>query len=243
MGRVGQISFYDFLSQPNLQDDRQNAGNPDLVPPQSWEVEAEVGHELGPWGKTRLRGYYYKIQDIIDIIPIGDDGEGVGNLPKATQAGIESVSTINFDPIGLKGAKLDLTLGYEHTSVKDPLIGDNRPISGGRNRWANFAFRHDIPGSKIAYGVEGSYEHRVKNYFLTEVGRSWEGPWFVDLYLEHKNLFGLDVTAIVGNVFNARHRFDRFVYDGRRNENPLLYHQVNNELIGPIFSLRVKGTF
>ena len=44
-------------------------------------------------------------------------------------------------------------------------------------------------------------------------------------------------------MFNARHRFDRFVYDGRRNENPLLYHQVNNELIGPIFSLRVKGTF
>ena len=140
------------VSQPNLQDDRQNAGNPDLVPPQSWEVEAEVGHELGPWGKTRLRGYYYKIQDIIDIIPIGDDGEGVGNLPKATQAGIESVSTINFDPIGFKGAKLDLTLGYEHTSVKDPLIGDNRPISGGRNRWANFAFRHDIPGSKSPTG-------------------------------------------------------------------------------------------
>ena len=55
--RVGQISFYDFLSQPNLNQDRQNAGNPDLVPPQSWELEGEVGRELGPWGKTRLRAY------------------------------------------------------------------------------------------------------------------------------------------------------------------------------------------
>ena len=52
--RVGQISFYDFLAQPKLSQDRENAGNPDLVPPQSWEVETEFGRDLGAWGKTRL---------------------------------------------------------------------------------------------------------------------------------------------------------------------------------------------
>ncbi len=40
--RVGQISFYDFLAQPKLADDRENAGNPNLVPPQSWEIETGV---------------------------------------------------------------------------------------------------------------------------------------------------------------------------------------------------------
>ena len=60
--RVGQISFYDFLAQPKLSDDRENAGNPDLVPPQSWEFETEIGHELGKWGKTRLNGHYYHRQ-------------------------------------------------------------------------------------------------------------------------------------------------------------------------------------
>ena len=107
--RVGQISFYDFLSQPNLSQDRQNAGNPDLVPPQSWELEGEIGREFGPWGKTRLRAYAHRITDIIDIIPIGASDEGVGNLPSATRFGIVSTSTIQFDPIGWRGAKLDAT--------------------------------------------------------------------------------------------------------------------------------------
>src|SRR4051812_13154370 len=46
--RVGQIDFLDFLSQPQLSQDRENAGNPELVPPQSWEVETEFSHDLGP---------------------------------------------------------------------------------------------------------------------------------------------------------------------------------------------------
>ena len=107
--RVGQISFYDFLAQPQLSSDRENAGNPDLVPPQSWEAETEFSRDLGRWGKTRLNLHYFLVQDIVDVIPIGDDQEGIGNLPRANRYGFESVSTFNFDPIGWKGAKLDLT--------------------------------------------------------------------------------------------------------------------------------------
>ncbi len=50
--RVGQISFYDFLAQPKLSQDRENAGNPDLVPPQSWEVgDRSSAHDLGSMGQ------------------------------------------------------------------------------------------------------------------------------------------------------------------------------------------------
>jgi len=241
--RVGQISFYDFLAQPKLQDDRENSGNPDLVPPQSWEIEGEVGRELGVWGKTRLKVYAHRIDDIIDIIPVEDDGEAIGNLPRATRFGMESTSTLLFDPIGWKGAKLDLTLGFENTSVRDPLTDEKRAISGTRDRWATMSFRHDIPGSKIAWGVEASHEHYAKTFFLTEVGRSWEGPVFADVYVEHKDLLGMTVRFTAGNVLNARHRFDRVVYDGRRERDPIDFIQKNNQLIGPIFSLQVRGTF
>jgi hypothetical protein len=241
--RVGQISFYDFLAQPKLTDDRENAGNPDLVPPQSWEAEAEVAHELGPWGKSRLRGYFHKVDDIVDVIPLADHTEGIGNLPHATRLGMESVSTFQFDPVGWKGAKLDLTLGFEKTSVKDPLTGDKRPISGTNNRWASFRLRHDIPGSDLAWGVNGSYGHYTKNYFLTEVYRSWEGPWFVDVYVEHKDIMGLTVRATLGNVFNARHRWTRTVYEDWRDTSPIAFIQRNNQLIGPIFAFSVRGKF
>jgi hypothetical protein len=241
--KVGQISFYDFLAQPKLVDDRENAGNPDLVPPQSWEAEGEVGKELGPWGKTRLRVWGYSVTDIVDVIPLANHTEGIGNLPHATRFGMESTSTIDFDPIGWKGAKLDATLGFEKTSVKDPLTGDKRPISGVQDRWISLSLRHDIPHSQIAWGAEANYGHVTKNFFLTEVFRSWEGPNWLDLYVEHKNVFGLTVRATVGNVLNARHRWTRFVYEDWRDTSPVDFIQKNNQLIGPVFAFKVTGTF
>ena len=241
--RVGQISFYDFLAQPNLNNDRENAGNPDLVPPQSWQVEGEVGRDLGPWGKTRLKLYAHRIDDIIDIVPIGENGESIGNLPRATRFGAQSTNTFQFDPIGWRGAKLDLTVGMEKTSVRDPLTGEKRPISGSRDRWLELSLRHDIPGSKIAWGINAEHGHYGKTYFLTQISRGWEGPVFANVYIEHKDLFGLTVRGTVGNILNARHRYDRTVYAGRRERDPVLFVQHNNQLIGPIFALSVKGSF
>ena len=241
--RVGQISFYDFLDQPKLTEDRQNAGNPDLVPPQSWEVETEIGRELGAWGKTRLRTWYHRVEDIVDRIPIGDDGEGVGNLPKASRIGGESVSTLQFDPLGWTGAKLDATVGFETTKVRDPLTGEKRPISGIRNRWINLALRHDVPNTPFAWGVYGDYSQYTKNYFPTEVFRSWEGPWWVGVFVEHKNIMGLTVRADAGNLLNGRHYFQRVAYTGRRNVSPVAFYQRHDQLIGPIFTLSVRGNF
>jgi outer membrane receptor for ferrienterochelin and colicins len=241
--RVGQISFYDFLAQPRLSEDRENAGNPNLVPPQSWEAETEFARELGVWGKTRLKLHYYKVEDIIDVIPIGENGEGIGNLPSATRFGFESVSTINFDPIGWKGAKLDLTVGRERTAVRDPLTGDKRQISGVRSKWFFTQLRHDIPGTQIAWSAYADYGRFAKYYYLTEVFRSWEGPWFVGAYVEHKNVHGMTVRLSVDNLLNGRHFFSRTVYSGYRDREPINFIQKQDQLIGPIISLRVKGTF
>jgi len=241
--RVGQISFYDFLDQPKLSVDRENSGNPDLVPPQSWELEGEVGRLLGEWGKVRLRVWHHLVEDIVDAIPIGDDGQGVGNLPHATRTGFETVNTIQFDPLGWKGAKLDITVGAERTSVRDPLTNEKRPISGIQDRWASLTLRHDVPGTKIAWGASAEYTHFTKYYYPTEVYRNWEGPWWIGLFVEHKALAGLTVRADVGNIFDARHIFNRTVYAGRRNVAPVSFVEKHDQLIGPLFNLSVKGDF
>lgn len=241
--RVGQISFYDFLDQPKLSEDRENSGNPDLVPPQSWELVGEVGRDFGSWGKTRLKTWFHRIDDIIDIIPIGVDGQGVGNVPRATRIGAEIVTTLQFDPIGVSGAKLDFTVGGERTELKDPLTGEPRAISGTRDRWFSADFRHDIAGTDIAWGGSLNYDHFSKYYYLTEVNRNWEGPLWLGVFVEHKNVMGMSVRADLGNLLNARHRFNRTVYFGRRNSSDINFVQRANQLIGPIASLTVKGTF
>ena len=241
--RVGQISFYDFLAQPNLQQDRDSAGNPDLVPPQSWEAEVEVGRELGRWGKTRLNVYAHRIEDIIDIIPIGEDGEAVGNLPRATRFGLESKSTFLLDPIGWHGAKVDLNFGLVQSQVRDPLLGTRRAISDTEDRWVNLNLRHDIPHSKIAWGGSAQYGHSGGSFYLSEVNRGSEGPVMTSLFVEHKDVAGLTVRASVANLANLRRRSDRTVYAGRRNDSPILFVQRGSQLVGPIFGLSIKGNF
>jgi hypothetical protein len=244
--RVGQISFYDFLAQPKLSEDRENAGNPNLVPPQSWEAETEFARDLGKWGKTRLRTWYYKVEDIIDVIPIGEDGHGIGNLPKAHRIGVESVSTFQLDPMGFTGAKLDLTIGREWTSVKDPLTGETRPITNFYDRWGTLSLRHDVPGTPWAWSAYINHNHYTKNYFLTEVYNAQDIPWLVGAYVEHKNVFGLTVRATVDNIFNfidSRHTLDRVVYTGYRDRSPVSFYEKRDQLVGPLFSLSVKGTF
>ena len=241
--RVGQISFYDFLAQPKLSEDRENAGNPDLVPPQSWEAETEFARDLGAWGKTRLRLFYHRVEDIIDVIPIGEDGQGVGNLPQANRLGFESVSTLQLDPIGWAGAKLDLTVGREWTSVEDPLTGQKRHISGIRTKWVESQLRHDIPGTPWAWSVYANYNDWSKNFYLTEVYRNLDLPFFVGLYVEHKNVFGTTVRLSADNLIDSKHRVWRTVYTGYRDRTPISYVQRNNQIVGPIYSLSIKGTF
>src|SRR5947209_30998 len=241
--RVGQISFYDFLAQPDLGADRQNAGNPQLVPPQSWEVETEISHDLGRWGKTRLNAHYYRVTDIVDVIPIGLDGQGIGNISRADRWGVESTSTINFDPIGWHGAKLDLNIGAEWTAVNDPLTHRIRPITGVQDNWGNATLRYDIPGTPFALGGSIQRRHSTKSYYLTEIFDQQDLPWISGLFVEDKNVMGLTVRVAVDNIPEGWHYYDRAVYSGFRDRSPLLFIERHHDLVGPIFNFSVKGTF
>jgi hypothetical protein len=241
--RVGQISFYDFLAQPQLSVGRENAGNPQLVPPQSWEVETDFAHDLGRWGKTDLTLHYYSVSDIVDFIPIGTDQQGVGNLPHADRLGFQSTSTILFDPIGWTGAKLDATLAAELTKVRDPLTGRSRPISGIQDRMGSLQIRDDIPHTQIAWSAYVQYQHYISNYYLTEIDQTLDIPWIAGFYVEDKNVHGMKVRFTVDNIFNGRHLEYRKVWQAFRDRSPLLFIEKHNELVGPLFTLSVKGNF
>lgn len=240
--RVGQISFSDFLANQDVTNDRGNDANPNLVPPQSWEATAEIARNLGRWGKTRLKFYHYRIEDIVDHIPVGIDGDAVGNLPRATRTGIESISTIQFDPIGWKGAKLDVDIGIERARVRDPLTGSPRVISNTHDRWAQLTLRHDVPGTHFAWGGELSFDHYSPVYYLDEVNQQWEGP-YVSAFVEVKNVRGMKVNFQVFNLNDGHVRYWRDVYSGRRNVAPLAFLERQHQRVGPIFTLTISGTF
>ncbi|MEQ7874446.1 TonB-dependent receptor plug domain-containing protein [Sphingomonas sp. ASV193] len=242
--QVGQIRFGDFLASPNLTADRENAGNPDLVPPQTWEIAGEAGRDLGRWGKTRLKLFYDRIDDIVDIIPTPDGGQAIGNLPRASRYGAETISTFQLDPAGWRGAKVDVDISWSHSRVEDPLTHQMRPISGDNHWSGSVSLRHDVPHSKIAWGAEVDFQKAYPYYYLNEVGNEWEGPVFTSLFVEHKDLLGFTVRADVINVLApGRHFFNRTVYQGYRDRSPIAFIERENVKIGPIFRLDLKRSF
>lgn len=239
--RVGQLDFGDFLARVFLGDSNANAGNGELVPPQSWEFELETKRALGKWGNTTLRLYDYRIQDLVDIIPIGLTGESPGNLDGGRRYGLEWASTIELAPLGIKGGRLDLKVLLERSRVRDPLTGQIRPISETQDRMVEIDYRHDLPGSNFAYGFSIDNSHFQNYYRLGEVGLGYEGPTFASLFVEHKNVLGLTVRASVNNVLGARNLFNRTVWAGRRNGSSVAFTESRSREIGPIFSVLLRG--
>jgi outer membrane cobalamin receptor len=241
--RVGQLDFGQFLARVFLDADNENAGNPDLVPDQQTRFELELAKDLGAWGKTRVNLVAALFKDRLDIIPIGESGESPGNIPKAQAYAIDWNSTLQFDPIGWKGAKLNVRALQQFGSIRDPLTGDKRKLSSFTDRVLELGLRHDIPKSDWAWGANANYSHVTKTFRLNEFGRQFEGPVFMSAFVEHKDVYGLTVRASVSNIVNARSRWDRVVYAGRRNSAPIDFIETRNRLIGPIFSFSVRGTF
>ncbi|HSN69645.1 MAG TPA: TonB-dependent receptor, partial [Thermoanaerobaculia bacterium] len=240
--RVGQLNFYDFLASVDIQDDQETAANPDLVPEQSWDLESEWARNLGARGSTTVRLYARLIDDIIDYIPIGENGQAPGNLDQATVYGIETRGTLNLDSVGWAGARLDAEAQLQESEVEDPLTGETRNISDSLLRMGSLSLRHDIPGSEWAWGGGASYQYYALSYRLTEVGRMWEGPVWAQLYAEHKNVRGLTVRAQVGNILGAMSMWDRTIHAGLRTD-PIEAIEKRDRTIGPIFSFQIRGKF
>ena len=240
---VGQLSFGDFLASVNLAQNNANAGNVELVPTQSWRLDFEVNKGLGEWGSTTLKLYARWFQDYIDIIQVPVRLESRGNIASAELYGIDWKSTINLDPIGWKGAKLNLTANLQESSVNDPLTKQNRSFSNNYDRYAEISIRHDIPNTDWAWGTGFQYNHVLPYYRLREVGRDYEGPIYTWAFVEHKDFFGMTLNFNVFNITNGRAIYKRTVYDGFRDTAPILFTEHRNLSVQPIFRLTLKGNF
>lgn len=240
--RVRQLDFYDFLARAFLDDGNNNSGNNELRPQQEWRYEFEGNMSLGKWGSTKVQLVYVDAEDFVDIVPVGA-GESVGNIPKAWAAAAVVSATINLDPAGLKGVRIDASVDLETSSLRDPFTGRTRQWSGFQDSYAEVALRHDIPGSDWAWGLNANYAHYQPNYRRNETNRTWEGPVFASVFVENKDVLGMTVRAQLSNAVNARSRRERTVYEGVRGASPVLFHESRDRLIGPIFVFSVRGKF
>jgi hypothetical protein len=239
---VGQLNFFDFVASANVSGGTTNAGNADLVPPQSWNAQLQATRNLGRWGTLTARLYGRLISDIVDVIPIGNGGQSPGNLDGTAKVyGIQWTSTFNFDPLGIPGAKLDANITLQHSSLRDPLTGRQRAINANLTREVNLQFRHDIPRSQWAWGAQ-FYQYREAEAFrLDQRSHFLDTPGSLGAYVEHKNVLGLTVRASVDNLLGTNESFGRTFFAGNR-PSQILFTENRDRFYGPIFTLTISGT-
>lgn len=240
---VGQLDFGDFLASVQLNEDNGNAGNIELVPPQSWDADLEMKKDLGRYGSSTLRLYGRWYEDFIEIVPVPGGLEATGNIDSARLYGANLTTTFELAPLGFKGAKIDTSFEYEDTSLEDPLTGKRRPFSGKRDIRAEAQLRHDIPRSDIAWGLGAEYFHAQPYYRLGEVSRDWEGPVYTYAYVEHKDVFGMTAEFSVFNLTGGKSYYERSIYDGYRDRSPLLLREYRKLDVGLIFNFSLSGDF
>ena len=241
--RVSQLSFGDFLASVNLNNENQNGGNNELVPYQSWNVEIEANKTLGPWGSIQLQARQAWFEDFIDWFPRGSGGEARGNIGDADRLHLQANATINFDPVGFQGARLDIEAVKRWMSVSDPFTGLDRPFSYDQEGSFEIDFRHDVPATDWAWGTSLEHYDRAPYSRRFEEGRDWEGPVWGSLFIEHKDVLGFTVEARANNLLGARNLFRRTVYDGPRPDSGILFRERQDRRIGPIFRLTISGDF
>lgn len=239
---VGQLNFFDFVASANLSAGTANAGNANLVPPQTWLAQIQATRNLGRWGTATARLYGQLISDVVDIVPIPGGGQSPGNLPgSASLYGLQWTSTFNFDPLGWHGAKLDLNLQFQRARLTDPLTGVRRSINESTTRQLDITLRHDIPHTPLAYGAEFFQFRQAPLFRLDQSQHFLDTPGELGVYVEHKNIFGLTVRASVDNLLGTNESFSRTFYNGLRTQGAL-FTESRDRFYGPIFTLTISGT-
>ncbi len=213
--RVGQLRFFDFIASVNVNQDRVDVTNADLKPPQSWILDVQAQQSLGEFGSVTLGGFVEDITDIVDQIPIEGGGQAPGNIDSAERYGVSTNLTLLFDPLGGQGVRLDLEAAYTNSSVVDPLLGTDRPISDDDYLEFDTTLRKDFPGTQWAMGIVASYDENHPRVRLDEISLFRPSRAFTRVFLENKDVYGMTIRGNLGNLNDRGNDFFRTIYNDR----------------------------
>lgn len=247
---VGQLNFFDFVSSVNLTDEREDAGNKNLVPQQSWDSELELQRDFGNDERIVLRFNHSFIADRVDnvLVTVERDGELVrqnatGNIPKARFAAARLEGTVLTDRWGLKGGRFDIEGARFYSEVEDQLTGENRSFNGFNDWFYRIDFRHDIPGTNWAWG--GDIRRRGPEEFIRfdeETRFSLSRP-FYGAGVEYKDFYGALLRLRVGNIANTDFKVNRVRYDGFRDGGVIDEIERRERYDNQRWAIDIVGTF
>lgn len=239
---VGQLNFFDFIARVDLELDRRDASNANLVPPQSWVYELESTMRLGALGNANLRGFYEEITDIVDQIPLAGGGQAIGNIAEARRFGVNGDVTLLSDGFGWNGTRVDLRFAFSGSEVLDPLLGTPRELSNNELINLRGNLRHDFSGKVWAMGGAFDWQDLAPTVRLDETSLRSFSFGMASAFIENKNVAGMTLRGTIANVLDRRNFFDRTVFTDRL-AGAVSFAESRIRRLGTIFTVEIEGSF
>ncbi|MEM6709231.1 MAG: TonB-dependent receptor plug domain-containing protein [Pseudomonadota bacterium] len=240
--RVGQLNFFDFIASVNVNQDRVNVTNVNLVPPQSWLLDLQLQQALGDLGSLTLGAFFEDITDSVDLIPIEGGGQAPGNLDEAVRYGVSTNATLLSDPAGWRGLRLDLEAAYTKSEVDDPLTGETRPLSNDSFIDFEATLRQDFPGTAWAAGIQWFFDKARRAVRIDEISVFKPSRAFTRLFVEHKDVFGLTLRGSVANLNDRGGDFFRTIFNDRTT-NDVAFREARYRDFGLLIRFEIEGSF
>lgn len=239
---VGQLRFFDFIASVDVNQEREDVTNVNLVPPQGWLLEVEAQRSLGAIGNTTFNLFYEDIEDIVDRIPIEGGGQAPGNIASAKRYGGSFEATFLSDDFLWKGGRADLSFDYSNSSVRDPILGTVREIGNDFHKAYRLDLRQDFESSSWAIGGAIDYSEVYPSVRIDEVSFYNQSPQMLNLYIENKDVRGLTIRANIWNLLGAKNQLKRTIYNDRLAKD-VAFFERRTRSFGYSYTLTIEGTF
>ncbi|HWD29510.1 MAG TPA: TonB-dependent receptor [Rhizomicrobium sp.] len=222
---LGQLDFNNFIASANLSATGITVGNENIRPDQHDQYEISLERHFWEKGAVVLTLMHEDIKDVVDYVPITDSLGNVfdapGNIGNGQNNQIELQVTLPLDKLGLENGLLTTTSIFDLTSVRDPVTGTNRVISGQRPQNITINFSKDFTSLMSTFGIS-YYNCWTEEYYRLEQFRLRKvaPPYFSLSWDYHPSpgwSFHLEGDDIVGFTYKDT----RFNYAGPRNVAPL----------------------
>lgn len=239
--RVAQLQFEDFISSAELNTNRVNGGNANLVPQRTWELLGFAEHPVLGTGLVRFEAGYNAVQQVQDRVPTPEGFDAPGNLGAGHEIILRSKLDLPLGQLGVKGGRLSLYGSYVASAVRDPYTASTRPFSGNALFFWEATFRQDR--GKLAWGFELSGSTPTTFYRRDETDRVWNQMPYVTAFVDYRPTGSTILTLGLENATGvASFRRRSFFRPDRSSPSPVEeeYRQRNRHIV-PYLS--VKHTF
>jgi hypothetical protein len=239
---VSQLDFGDFVATGALNAGGLRAGNPTLLPQDTWVAELAVERKFWGRGDLVLTGRHSEIADAVDRVQL-DGYDEAGNVGRARQDDLRVDLALPLDRLFIKNGLIRGSGTWSWSSVTDPTTGQTRPLSNVSPFTGELHFSQDLTGWRSTWGLDAQLRQTQPVWRFDEVDLYTYGTWLRPFF-EYKPTAKLSLRFEVGNALDRVMQRTLTYYTGPRTPSlPLEDADVRAERPGRTAYFRLRQGF